>query len=132
MSEKLLTSYNSWATELREAEAAYDKQWEIDRMCEDESERIREATGEKLIVAEKILGITIDAVPNQLTADAQNALLQLRVALTHMEKFVAENRDADGDEPKCGYSDWDETMADYREGISDAAESLADALSDVE
>lgn len=69
---------------------------------------------------------------NQLTPEAKAALASLRVALARMEKYVAANEDPEGDEPKCGYRQWDEDMADYREWISDAAESLADALSDID
>lgn len=68
---------------------------------------------------------------NHLAPDAVRALAGLRASIAKMNAFIAENEDPDG-EPKCGYSQWYERMADFREDIDWSAQQLAAALADVD
>ncbi|WP_104183788.1 hypothetical protein [Mycobacterium avium] len=44
------------------------------------------------------------------------------------DRFIEENRDPDTDEPRCGYSRWDEEITDFNYELADAAEGVAHVL----
>ncbi|MDV6975313.1 hypothetical protein [Mycobacterium intracellulare] len=44
------------------------------------------------------------------------------------DRFIEENQDPAGDEPKCGYAEWDETITDFNYDLADAGEGVAYVL----
>ncbi|AYR03270.1 hypothetical protein SEA_OCTOBIEN14_135 [Gordonia phage Octobien14] len=69
--------------------------------------------------------------------DSKAARAALREALAYWDevddrksKFIADNEDPNGNEPKCGYEDWDMSIADANEELASAGDELADAVRD--
>ncbi|WKW87293.1 hypothetical protein SEA_CHARGERPOWER_78 [Mycobacterium phage Chargerpower] len=60
----------------------------------------------------------------------QSVLANWDEIATRKQAFVEKNS-PDGDEPICGYQEWDETLTDFNYDLADAGEFLADAIREV-